>query len=314
MLIDKSEFHSLGLSSSPLQSFTPSTDTCLYFTFTNVNFCTVVHVRHHKGEMQSICVSWLRAPSHCCCNRMTDADVCCLFPPVVWPRPTWSWRWCATPTGSPVKPTKWYEPCLLVRTPVVQPWMMTTTIFSPSGHYEYCSKRGPEFFPINGKTKVHWRGVEGSSTGCPPPSIQLLIQMRLCVKLHRQVTGMCVFRPFRKRKSCFLWQAQRCCFIVCRSWRVLSPDRRSTKWKGEEVERCTLSVASARCCHLERMKRDFFFFQLICTWKFSCVLFPSSLFQHYCYTKGGMRHTSYTCICGTYEVHISPFIVFWICL
>uniref|UniRef100_A0A3P8VQQ7 Xaa-Pro dipeptidase n=1 Tax=Cynoglossus semilaevis TaxID=244447 RepID=A0A3P8VQQ7_CYNSE len=24
-----------------------------------------------------------------------------------------------------------------------------------------------------------------------------------------------------------------------------------------------------------------------------------SLFQHYCYTKGGMRHTSYTCICGT---------------
>ncbi|KAK0132148.1 Xaa-Pro dipeptidase [Merluccius polli] len=24
-----------------------------------------------------------------------------------------------------------------------------------------------------------------------------------------------------------------------------------------------------------------------------------SLFRHYCYTKGGMRHTSYTCICGT---------------
>uniref|UniRef100_A0A3B3ZW71 Xaa-Pro dipeptidase n=1 Tax=Periophthalmus magnuspinnatus TaxID=409849 RepID=A0A3B3ZW71_9GOBI len=24
-----------------------------------------------------------------------------------------------------------------------------------------------------------------------------------------------------------------------------------------------------------------------------------SLFQHYCYTKGGMRHTSYTCICGS---------------
>ncbi|XP_077446304.1 xaa-Pro dipeptidase [Stigmatopora argus] len=24
-----------------------------------------------------------------------------------------------------------------------------------------------------------------------------------------------------------------------------------------------------------------------------------SLFQHYCYSKGGMRHTSYTCICGT---------------
>ncbi|XP_034041674.1 xaa-Pro dipeptidase [Thalassophryne amazonica] len=24
-----------------------------------------------------------------------------------------------------------------------------------------------------------------------------------------------------------------------------------------------------------------------------------SLFQHYCYTKGGMRHTSYICICGT---------------
>uniref|UniRef100_H3CBZ2 Xaa-Pro dipeptidase n=1 Tax=Tetraodon nigroviridis TaxID=99883 RepID=H3CBZ2_TETNG len=24
-----------------------------------------------------------------------------------------------------------------------------------------------------------------------------------------------------------------------------------------------------------------------------------SLFEHYCYTKGGMRHTSYTCICGT---------------
>ncbi|KAM6980569.1 xaa-Pro dipeptidase [Aplochiton taeniatus] len=24
-----------------------------------------------------------------------------------------------------------------------------------------------------------------------------------------------------------------------------------------------------------------------------------SLFQHYCYSRGGMRHTSYTCICGT---------------
>ncbi|KAG8001369.1 Xaa-Pro dipeptidase [Nibea albiflora] len=24
-----------------------------------------------------------------------------------------------------------------------------------------------------------------------------------------------------------------------------------------------------------------------------------SLFQHYCYTRGGMRHTLYTCICGT---------------
>uniref|UniRef100_A0A3Q1HKD0 Xaa-Pro dipeptidase n=1 Tax=Anabas testudineus TaxID=64144 RepID=A0A3Q1HKD0_ANATE len=28
-------------------------------------------------------------------------------------------------------------------------------------------------------------------------------------------------------------------------------------------------------------------------------LYSDSLFQHYCYTKGGMRHTSYTCICGT---------------
>lgn len=28
-------------------------------------------------------------------------------------------------------------------------------------------------------------------------------------------------------------------------------------------------------------------------------LFLCSLFQHYCYNKGGMRHTSYTCICGT---------------
>uniref|UniRef100_A0A8P4GGI4 Xaa-Pro dipeptidase n=1 Tax=Dicentrarchus labrax TaxID=13489 RepID=A0A8P4GGI4_DICLA len=43
---------------------------------------------------------------------------------------------------------------------------------------------------------------------------------------------------------------------------------------------------------------------LICD--FCCaqsVLFPFflpySLFQHYCYNKGGMRHTSYTCICGT---------------
>ncbi|RLV97383.1 hypothetical protein DV515_00011835 [Chloebia gouldiae] len=25
------------------------------------------------------------------------------------------------------------------------------------------------------------------------------------------------------------------------------------------------------------------------------------LFQHYCYTRGGMRHTSYTCICGSGE-------------
>ncbi|KAG9338023.1 hypothetical protein JZ751_027186 [Albula glossodonta] len=24
-----------------------------------------------------------------------------------------------------------------------------------------------------------------------------------------------------------------------------------------------------------------------------------SLFQHYCYSRGGMRHTSYTCICGS---------------
>ncbi len=24
-----------------------------------------------------------------------------------------------------------------------------------------------------------------------------------------------------------------------------------------------------------------------------------SLFRHYCYTHGGMRHISYTCICGT---------------
>uniref|UniRef100_A0A6Q2ZFC0 Xaa-Pro dipeptidase n=1 Tax=Esox lucius TaxID=8010 RepID=A0A6Q2ZFC0_ESOLU len=29
------------------------------------------------------------------------------------------------------------------------------------------------------------------------------------------------------------------------------------------------------------------------------VLDCSSLFQHYCYTRGGMRHTSYTCICGS---------------
>uniref|UniRef100_A0A8D3CHW2 Xaa-Pro dipeptidase n=1 Tax=Scophthalmus maximus TaxID=52904 RepID=A0A8D3CHW2_SCOMX len=28
-----------------------------------------------------------------------------------------------------------------------------------------------------------------------------------------------------------------------------------------------------------------------------------SLFQHYCYTKGGMRHTSYTCICATYAAN-----------
>uniref|UniRef100_A0A3B4XX49 Xaa-Pro dipeptidase n=1 Tax=Seriola lalandi dorsalis TaxID=1841481 RepID=A0A3B4XX49_SERLL len=34
---------------------------------------------------------------------------------------------------------------------------------------------------------------------------------------------------------------------------------------------------------------------------FKFIIFPffPSLFQHYCYTKGGMRHTSYTCICGT---------------
>ena len=24
-----------------------------------------------------------------------------------------------------------------------------------------------------------------------------------------------------------------------------------------------------------------------------------SLFSHYCYTNGGMRHVSYTCICGS---------------
>ncbi|KAF4799013.1 Xaa-Pro dipeptidase [Turdus rufiventris] len=34
-----------------------------------------------------------------------------------------------------------------------------------------------------------------------------------------------------------------------------------------------------------------------------------SLFQHYCYTRGGMRHTSYTCICGRYNkrlIEIKP--------
>lgn len=30
-------------------------------------------------------------------------------PAVVSLKPTWSWRFCATPTGSPVKPTKWWE-------------------------------------------------------------------------------------------------------------------------------------------------------------------------------------------------------------
>lgn len=35
-------------------------------------------------------------------------------------------------------------------------------------------------------------------------------------------------------------------------------------------------------------------------WQKSIIapLFVCSLFQHYCYTRGGMRHTSYTCICG----------------
>uniref|UniRef100_A0A668AA42 Xaa-Pro dipeptidase n=1 Tax=Myripristis murdjan TaxID=586833 RepID=A0A668AA42_9TELE len=32
--------------------------------------------------------------------------------------------------------------------------------------------------------------------------------------------------------------------------------------------------------------------------KMVCFL-PCSLFQHHCYSQGGMRHTSYTCICGT---------------
>uniref|UniRef100_A0A7N8XXM9 Xaa-Pro dipeptidase n=1 Tax=Mastacembelus armatus TaxID=205130 RepID=A0A7N8XXM9_9TELE len=41
------------------------------------------------------------------------------------------------------------------------------------------------------------------------------------------------------------------------------------------------------------MERTLFFFF------FKLLLLPCSLFQHYCYTKGGMRHTSYTCICGT---------------
>uniref|UniRef100_A0A3B3Q7E3 Peptidase D n=1 Tax=Paramormyrops kingsleyae TaxID=1676925 RepID=A0A3B3Q7E3_9TELE len=31
------------------------------------------------------------------------------------------------------------------------------------------------------------------------------------------------------------------------------------------------------------------------------LLLSFSLFQHYCYTHGGMRHTSYACICGTGE-------------
>ncbi|KAK2529933.1 hypothetical protein Q9233_006318 [Columba guinea] len=33
----------------------------------------------------------------------------------------------------------------------------------------------------------------------------------------------------------------------------------------------------------------------------SVVIILNPLFQHYCYTRGGMRHTSYTCICGSGE-------------
>uniref|UniRef100_A0A8C7GAN8 Xaa-Pro dipeptidase n=1 Tax=Oncorhynchus kisutch TaxID=8019 RepID=A0A8C7GAN8_ONCKI len=36
-----------------------------------------------------------------------------------------------------------------------------------------------------------------------------------------------------------------------------------------------------------------------CVRSLMSVLFCCSLFQHYCYSHGGMRHTSYTCICGT---------------
>uniref|UniRef100_A0A3P9BCR8 Xaa-Pro dipeptidase n=1 Tax=Maylandia zebra TaxID=106582 RepID=A0A3P9BCR8_9CICH len=51
-----------------------------------------------------------------------------------------------------------------------------------------------------------------------------------------------------------------------------------------EVLRYTNRVSS----EAHKMVIRFFFSFYLC-----------SLFQHYCYTKGGMRHTSYTCICGT---------------
>uniref|UniRef100_A0A669D3H1 Xaa-Pro dipeptidase n=1 Tax=Oreochromis niloticus TaxID=8128 RepID=A0A669D3H1_ORENI len=54
-----------------------------------------------------------------------------------------------------------------------------------------------------------------------------------------------------------------------------------------EVLRYTNRVSSEAHKMVNCQVISFFFFYLC------------SLFQHYCYTKGGMRHTSYTCICGT---------------
>ena len=40
-----------------------------------------------------------------------------------------------------------------------------------------------------------------------------------------------------------------------------------------------------------------------------------SLFQHYCYAKGGMRHCSYTCICATYVcMYVCMYVCVYVCI
>uniref|UniRef100_A0A8C7UWC5 Xaa-Pro dipeptidase n=1 Tax=Oncorhynchus mykiss TaxID=8022 RepID=A0A8C7UWC5_ONCMY len=69
-----------------------------------------------------------------------------------------------------------------------------------------------------------------------------------------------------------------------------------------EVLRYTNRISSE--AHKEIMKHLFIMKGMpncgaSCVRSLMSVLFCCSLFQHYCYSHGGMRHTSYTCICGT---------------
>uniref|UniRef100_A0AAZ3P9W0 Xaa-Pro dipeptidase n=1 Tax=Oncorhynchus tshawytscha TaxID=74940 RepID=A0AAZ3P9W0_ONCTS len=69
---------------------------------------------------------------------------------------------------------------------------------------------------------------------------------------------------------------------------VLRYTNRISSEAHKEVKTCR---TDRHTCHRGR--------RTSCVRSLMSVLFCCSLFQHYCYSHGGMRHTSYTCICGT---------------